>query len=159
MINSGNKSLKVGLALSGGGSRAIAFHLGCMRALHNLGILDKVDVISSVSGGSVINALYSYYDDPFSEFEKRIKNLLLEGLQKGILMHFFSFTGILTLLNSVAILVVQFIDKALLPQLRFILILIGKNPEIAQFSVKKKDIIEQLYSNRICKSDILKACI
>ena len=30
---------KVGLALSGGGSRAIAFHLGCLRALNDLGIL------------------------------------------------------------------------------------------------------------------------
>ena len=27
---------KIGLALSGGGSRAIAFHLGCLRALQEL---------------------------------------------------------------------------------------------------------------------------
>lgn len=31
---------KFGLALSGGGSRAVAFHLGCMRALNDRGILD-----------------------------------------------------------------------------------------------------------------------
>ena len=29
----------VGLALSGGGARAMAFHLGCLRALHDRGIL------------------------------------------------------------------------------------------------------------------------
>ena len=42
---------RVGLTLSGGGSRAIAFHLGCLRALHDLGILPQVQVISTVSGG------------------------------------------------------------------------------------------------------------
>ena len=35
---------KIGLALSGGGSRAIAFHLGCLRALNQLGLLDRVSV-------------------------------------------------------------------------------------------------------------------
>ena len=44
---------KIGLALSGGGYRAAAYHIGTLRALHRLGILDKVDVISSVSGGSI----------------------------------------------------------------------------------------------------------
>lgn len=44
---------KIGLALSGGGYRAAAYHIGTLRALHKLGILDKVDVISSVSGGSI----------------------------------------------------------------------------------------------------------
>jgi hypothetical protein len=32
----------IGLALSGGGSRAIAFHLGCLRALQERGVLQKV---------------------------------------------------------------------------------------------------------------------
>ena len=40
---------RLGLALSGGGYRAAAYHIGTLRALHFLGILDKVDVISSVS--------------------------------------------------------------------------------------------------------------
>ena len=35
----------VGLALSGGGSRAIAFHLGCLRALYDRGVLDRLRVI------------------------------------------------------------------------------------------------------------------
>jgi NTE family protein len=48
---------KIALALSGGGARAMAFHLGCLRALHDLGILDRVRVLLTVSGGSVIGAL------------------------------------------------------------------------------------------------------
>ena len=49
---------KIGLALSGGGSRAIAFHLGCLRALNRLGLLERVAVLSTVSGGSVIGACF-----------------------------------------------------------------------------------------------------
>ena len=55
----------VGLALSGGGSRAIAFHLGCLRALHDAGVLKKISVVSSVSGGSVIAGMYAYRNDSF----------------------------------------------------------------------------------------------
>ena len=74
----------VGLALSGGGSRAIAFHLGCLRALHDLDLLSRVQVISSVSGGSVISAMYAYSNDPFREFEERVLELLGRGLHRDI---------------------------------------------------------------------------
>ena len=70
----------IGLALSGGGSRAIAFHLGCLRALHEMGVLDKVKVISTVSGGSVIGTLYALSKVPFPEFEKQIRTILKRGL-------------------------------------------------------------------------------
>ena len=70
----------IGLALSGGGSRAIAFHLGCLRALHALGLLDDVKVISTVSGGSVIGALYAANDEPFLVFEAKVRALLARGL-------------------------------------------------------------------------------
>lgn len=52
---------RIGLALSGGGSRAMAFHLGCLRALHNAGLIDRISTISAVSGGSVIASLYCSY--------------------------------------------------------------------------------------------------
>jgi integrative and conjugative element protein (TIGR02256 family) len=77
-------SRNVGLALSGGGSRAIAFHLGCLRALHDRGILDRIQVISAVSGGSVIAALYAYSEGPFPDFEKAVVNLLKNGIQSAI---------------------------------------------------------------------------
>lgn len=72
------------LALSGGGSRAIAFHLGCLRALHDRQLLQRVRVISAVSGGSVIAACYAYWDVDFAEFDRRLVALLRRGLQRSI---------------------------------------------------------------------------
>lgn len=46
----------IGLCLSGGGFRASLFHLGALRRLHELGVLQKVRTISSVSGGSILAA-------------------------------------------------------------------------------------------------------
>ena len=43
-----------GLCLSGGGSRAMLFHLGALIRLNELGLLGKLDRISSVSGGSIV---------------------------------------------------------------------------------------------------------
>jgi NTE family protein len=44
------------LCLSGGGYRAALFHLGGLRRLNELGVLSRVDTVSSVSGGSIIAA-------------------------------------------------------------------------------------------------------
>jgi NTE family protein len=48
--------MKVGLALSGGGIRAAAFHLGVLRRLADQALLESVATISTVSGGSLIMA-------------------------------------------------------------------------------------------------------
>lgn len=77
------KGTNIGLALSGGGARAIAFHLGCLRALHELGLLGDVKVISTVSGGSVIGGLYATHQGSFSAFEERVRQLLAEGLMQS----------------------------------------------------------------------------
>lgn len=44
----------IGLALSGGGFRAMLFHLGSLWRLNELGLLANVKRISSVSGGSLV---------------------------------------------------------------------------------------------------------
>lgn len=75
----------IGLALSGGGSRAIAFHLGCLRALNELGILSQVRVMSVVSGGSVIGAMYAATDGSFPEFEDKVRSMLARGLARPAL--------------------------------------------------------------------------
>lgn len=75
---------RIGLALSGGGARAIAFHLGCLRALHDRDILDQVSVISCVSGGSIIGAMYAYSDGHFEDFDARTVALLRRGLLRGM---------------------------------------------------------------------------
>ena len=77
----------IGLALSGGGSRAMAFHLGCLRALNDLELLDKVGVLSTISGGSVIGAYYAYSPGKsFEEFEADIRRFLRNGFHRKIAM-------------------------------------------------------------------------
>jgi len=71
---------KLGLALSGGGVRAAAFHLGVLEKLYELNVLGKVSVLSTVSGGSIVGAYFMINKESFPEFkEKTIANL-----QKGI---------------------------------------------------------------------------
>ncbi|MFO1429891.1 MAG: patatin-like phospholipase family protein [Candidatus Competibacteraceae bacterium] len=50
--------VKLGLALSGGGFRASFFHIGVLAQLAMQGLLRRIEVISTVSGGSIIGALY-----------------------------------------------------------------------------------------------------
>jgi predicted acylesterase/phospholipase RssA len=52
------KAPVIGLALSGGGFRAAAFHLGVLRRLRELGVLGQIRVLSTVSGGSIVGALW-----------------------------------------------------------------------------------------------------
>lgn len=49
---------KLGVALAGGGFRAALFHLGVLRRLAELDLLRHVQAISTVSGGSIIGAVY-----------------------------------------------------------------------------------------------------
>ncbi|THJ24264.1 MAG: hypothetical protein CAF44_001065 [Nitrospira sp. CG24D] len=49
----------IGLAISGGGSRAAVFGGAMLRELHRLGLLQQVDVLSAVSGGALPAAYYA----------------------------------------------------------------------------------------------------
>jgi predicted acylesterase/phospholipase RssA len=49
---------KIGLALSGGGFRASLYHLGVLARLAELDVLRQVEVLSCVSGGSIVGAHY-----------------------------------------------------------------------------------------------------
>jgi predicted acylesterase/phospholipase RssA len=53
--------MKLGLGLSGGGYRAANMHLGVLEEMHNQDILRYVDVISTVSGGSIIGSYWVYH--------------------------------------------------------------------------------------------------
>ena len=64
---------RIGLALSGGGFRATLFHLGVVRFLRDTHLLQQVNEIASVSGGSILSAhlvlnwkLYTGSDEEFS---------------------------------------------------------------------------------------------
>ncbi|MFH2036829.1 MAG: patatin-like phospholipase family protein [Candidatus Zixiibacteriota bacterium] len=72
-----------GLALSGGGFRASFFHIGVLAVLAEKGLLKKMEVISTVSGGSIIGAMYylrlkhmleEYYDFNYSGEGVKLKN-------------------------------------------------------------------------------------
>jgi len=49
--------MRIGLVLSGGGTRAAVFHLGVLKRLAEAGRLEDVSRISTVSGGSLLTAL------------------------------------------------------------------------------------------------------
>ena len=57
-----DKKLPIGLALGGGGARG-ASHIGVLQKLNEAGL--KIDIISGVSAGSVIAAMYAFSEDPF----------------------------------------------------------------------------------------------
>ena len=52
-----NQRKKLGIALSGGGVRAAVFHLGALLRLAKDDLLEQIDRISSVSGGSLLIGL------------------------------------------------------------------------------------------------------
>lgn len=78
--------MNVGLAISGGGSRATAFGLGCLRALHDTGVLDQVTVVSGISGGSLLTALWAYGPADFDRFDAHVVALLRDGLQRDLIL-------------------------------------------------------------------------
>ena len=51
----GKAEAGIGIALSGGGFRAMLFHAGALARMNELGLLSKAKRISSVSGGSIIS--------------------------------------------------------------------------------------------------------
>jgi predicted acylesterase/phospholipase RssA len=71
---------RLGLALSGGGFRAVLYHLGLVRFLRDAGILPRVTHISSVSGGSIIAAHlvlnWDRYNGSPNEFDAAASELL-----------------------------------------------------------------------------------
>jgi predicted acylesterase/phospholipase RssA len=74
----------IGLAMSGGGSRAAAFHLGCLRALYDRDLLRRIRVVSGISGGSLLAALWAYGPQDFAEFDDTTVGMLRRGLQSAI---------------------------------------------------------------------------
>lgn len=90
-------SLLVAVAISGGGARAAAFGYGALRELQatsfdwngrRTNLLDAADVVSGVSGGSIIAAYYAAFGaEGLSGFEQDFlhrnfqNNLLLQALQ------------------------------------------------------------------------------
>src|SRR6516165_1743921 len=66
-------TMKIGLALSGGGFRASLYHLGVARFLRDAGLLSQVTHITAVSGGSIFGAHlvrnWARYNGSANDFE------------------------------------------------------------------------------------------
>jgi predicted acylesterase/phospholipase RssA len=91
---------KVGLALSGGGFRAALYHIGVFARLAELDMLRHVEVISCVSGGSIVGAYYylmlqslleskteaEITREDYIEIVRAIERDFLNGVQKNIRM-------------------------------------------------------------------------
>lgn len=63
MTEISNCKRAIGLALSGGGVRAIAFHAGALRRLAELGRMSEIVHASTVSGGSLFTGLVLHFSD------------------------------------------------------------------------------------------------
>jgi len=97
------KNKKVGLALSGGGYRAAAFHLGTLKKLNELGILKNIDVISTISGGSIIGAFYAMNKENFDLFTRQFEEVLKKNLIIRACLSFRFLWRALLLLGSIFI--------------------------------------------------------
>jgi predicted acylesterase/phospholipase RssA len=89
---------KIGLALSGGGFRASLYHIGVLAKLAELDVLRHVEVISCVSGGSIVGAAYylkvqkllqskpseEITRDSYVELVRDLERDFLEGVQTNI---------------------------------------------------------------------------
>ncbi len=84
--NTESEKKRIGLALSGGGYRAAAYHLGTFRKLNEMGLLDEIDIISSNSGGSITNAYYATTDEKAEKTRlEQLESGMKEGLQRSII--------------------------------------------------------------------------
>lgn len=97
-------SEKIGLALSGGGLRASFFHIGLLAQMAEQGLLKSIAVISTVSGGSIIGALYYLHlkhlleskadkdisDQDYIKIVQTIETEFLKATEKNIRMNVLS---------------------------------------------------------------------
>ncbi len=95
---------RLGLGLSGGGLRASFYHIGVLAQMAEQALLRHVEVISTVSGGSIIGALYYLHvkkileskpdaeisDQDYVELVKQIEIDFLKATEKNIRMATFS---------------------------------------------------------------------
>jgi NTE family protein len=81
----------LGLALSGGGYRATLFGLGSLTRLNDVGLLGKLDLITSVSGGSILAGILAqrwnqldFHDGRASNFEPVFARQVIDFCNRSI---------------------------------------------------------------------------
>jgi NTE family protein len=85
----------IALCLSGGGFRASLFHLGSLRRLNEVGLLSQINTVTSVSGGSITNALLAKHWPRFTggkifanfaDFENDLRQFCARDIRTGPLI-------------------------------------------------------------------------
>lgn len=141
------KADSTGIALSGGGYRATAFHLGTLKKLNEMGILPNVDVISTISGGSITGACYCSRPGDFNSFYNDLYNgLQTKNVVKKILLSWLGFRFLVFILLFLFSLYFLITPQGWIFLLIFIpLIIILLKFQFQLFPISKR--IEQLYDD------------
>lgn len=97
VVESPDSQPRLGLALSGGGFRASLFHAGVLARLAECGTLRRVEVISTVSGGSILGAYFYLHlkwlledprrepdDDAYVKLVHEMQQSFLAAVQKNL---------------------------------------------------------------------------
>jgi len=148
---------KIGLSLSGGGYRATIYHLGTLKKLKALGVLDKVDVISTNSGGSITGAVYGLHQNDFNAFESVIRQGVKRSVIKSVLTSWRFLFTIFALLSWVSIIIYLFYtnNNWLGLGLLALLITILLSFQFQIFPISKLN--ERMYNNFFFKGKTLNA--
>jgi len=77
----------IAVALSGGGTKAAVFSAESMFYLEALGLMRRVSVLSSVSGGSFAAALYAISCDPGDAANDMCRSEHIRGLRRPVWSH------------------------------------------------------------------------
>jgi len=128
------------LAFSGGGTRAAAFAYGVLEELRDTKVvvhgehkrlLDEVDTISGVSGGSFPAAYYGLYGDKiFEEFEPNFLKANVQGALIGQLFRPWNLLRLFTPATSRSELASQYYDKHIFHNATFADLREAKGPRI-----------------------------
>lgn len=103
-MNTNNNEQRLALCLSGGGFRASFYHVGVLARMAELGLLKHVEVISTVSGGSIIGVAYymklksllekhsdsEIQDQQYVDLVKELEDQFLFAVQKNLRMRTFA---------------------------------------------------------------------
>ncbi|RKZ98288.1 MAG: patatin family protein, partial [Gammaproteobacteria bacterium] len=103
-MNTNNDVQRLALCLSGGGFRASFYHIGVLARMAELGLLKHVEVISTVSGGSIVGVAYymklkallekysdsEIKDQQYVDMVKELEDQFLFAVQKNLRMRTFA---------------------------------------------------------------------
>lgn len=92
--NTGSRTPRIGLCLSGGGFRAMTASIGLLRGLDAIGLLDGISTCATLSGSSWALAPWIVSQLPITQFSDIMRTNLQEGVTGNITEHYADFLHI-----------------------------------------------------------------